>query len=150
MTFQQKNITVSLASFSLILAFFLVRVFQMIQNDTFIATNVFRLWGITIVMAIVTTIIGTILTHIVSAIIEAVRTQEEPDVEDIEDERDQIIDLKGTRVTYMVFSLGSLLAMLTFVFGQPPLVMFTALIFSGLVAQIIGDATRMYIYRRGF
>jgi hypothetical protein len=40
--------------------------------------------------------------------------------------------------------------MLTFVFGQPPLVMFTLLIFFGLVAQIIGDISRLYLYRKGF
>jgi hypothetical protein len=40
--------------------------------------------------------------------------------------------------------------MLTFAFGQPPLVMFTLLIFFGVVAQIIGDISRLYLYRRGF
>jgi hypothetical protein len=40
--------------------------------------------------------------------------------------------------------------MLTFVLGQPPLVMFTLLIFFGVVAQIIGDGLRLYLYRRGF
>jgi hypothetical protein len=40
--------------------------------------------------------------------------------------------------------------MLTFVLGQPPLVMFSLLIFFGLLAQIIGDTSRMILYRRGF
>jgi hypothetical protein len=40
--------------------------------------------------------------------------------------------------------------MLTFALGQPPLVMFTLLIFFGVVAQIIGDISRLYLYRRGF
>jgi hypothetical protein len=49
-----------------------------------------------------------------------------------------------------VSSLGVFFSMLTFVFGQPPLVMFTLLIFSGLVAQVTGDARRLYLYRKGF
>jgi hypothetical protein len=151
MPFQEKNVTVSLVNFTLILGFFLIRVVQMIQNETFTPTNVFRLWGIIIVLAIVVTIAATILTHIVSAIIEAIRTGEkDPEIEDIEDERDQLIDLRGTKVTYLLSSIGVFLAMLTFVLGQPPLVMFTLLIFFGVVAQIVGDISRLVLYRRGF
>jgi hypothetical protein len=103
------------------------------------------------VLAIVLTILGTILTHILSAIIEAIKTGEEaPEIEDLEDERDKLIDLRGTRVTYIFSSIGVFLAMLTFVLGQPPLVMFSLLIFFGLLAQIIGDTSRMILYRRGF
>ena len=150
MSFQQKNITVSLANFTLILGFYLIRVIQMIQGGSFNAANVFRLWGIIIVLAVVVTIFATILTHIVSAIIHAIRTGEEKsNVEDIEDERDKLIDLRGTKLTYLVASIGSFLSMLTFVFGQPPLVMFTLLIFFGVVAQILGDLLRLVLYRRG-
>jgi len=150
MSFQEKNITVSLVNFSLILVFYLIRLLQMIQNGSFNSTNVFRLWAIIIVAAIVVTIAATILTHLVSAIIQAIQTQAEPVIEDIADERDKFIDLKGTKVTYLVSSLGSFLAMLTFAFGQPPLVMFTLLILFGVVAQIVGDIARLYFYRRGF
>ena len=150
MSFQQKNITVSLANFTLILGFYLIRVFQMIQGGSFNSVNVFRLWGIIIALAVVVTIFATILTHIVSAIIQAIRTgNERPDIEDIEDERDQLIDLRGTKVTYLASSIGVFLSMLTFVFGLPPLVMFTLLIFFGVLAQILGDVLRLRLYRRG-
>jgi hypothetical protein len=151
MSFQEKNITVSLVNFTLILGFYLIRVFQMTQSGSFNSGNIFRLWGITIALAIVVTILATILTHIGSAIVHAIKTGEErPDVEDIEDERDQLIDLRGTKITYVVYSIGVFLAMLSFVFGQPPLVMFSLLIFFGLVAQIVGDISRLVLYRRGF
>jgi hypothetical protein len=150
MSFQEKNITVSLISFILILIVFLISLIIMISGGNFASTNVFRLWGITIVLAIVLTILGTILTHIFSAIVEAIQTQEEPEIEDIQDERDKLIDLRGTRVTYIASSIGVFLAMLTFVLGQPALVMFTLLIFFGLVAQISGDISRLVLYRRGF
>jgi len=150
MSFQEKNITVSLVNFILILGFYLIRVFQMIQGGSFNSTNVFRLWGITIALAIVVTIVLTILAHIGSGIIQAIKTKEEPDIEDVQDERDRLIDLRGTKITYFVSSIGVFLSMLTFVFGQPPLVMFALLIFFGLVAQIIGDISRLVLYRRGF
>jgi hypothetical protein len=151
MSFQEKNITVSLISFSLILVIFLISVTRMILGDSFTSTNVFRLWGIVIVMAIVFTILGTILTHIFSAIIQAIQTgEEDPEIDDLEDERDKLIDLRGTKITYIFSSIGVFLAMLTFVFGQPALVMFTLLIFFGLVAQLVGDISRLVLYRRGF
>lgn len=151
MSFQQKNITVSLVSFTLILVFFLIRVFQMVLTESFISENVFRLWGITIAITIVAIIVGTILAHVLSAIIQVIQTGDEnPQIDDTEDERDKLIDLKGTRVAYLVSSLGVFLAMLLFVFGQTALVMFTILIFSGLIAQIVGDISRLILYRRGF
>lgn len=151
MSFQEKNIAVSLVNFTLILGFYSIRVFQLIQSESFNPTNIFRLWGITVVLAVVATIVLTILAHIGSGIIHAIKTGgEEPDLENIQDERDQLIDLRGTKVTYFASSIGVLLSMLTFVLGQPPLVMFTLLIFSGLVAQIVGDISRLVLYRRGF
>lgn len=151
MSFQQRNITVSLVTFNLILGFYLVRISQLFQTDNFISTNVFRLWGIIVVLAIVATIFLTILAHIGSAVFQVIKTGDEnPKIEDIQDERDKVIDLRGTQITYLASSLGVLVAMLTFVFGQPPLVMFSLLIFSGLLAQIIGDISRLILYRRGF
>jgi len=150
MSFQEKNVTVTLVNFSLILGFYLLKLFQLIQEGEFNAPNVFRLWGVIIVMAVVVTILATILTHIVSGIIQAIKTKEKPDIKDMADERDKFIDLKGTKVTYTVSSLGAFFAMLTYVLGQPPLVMFSLLIFFGVVAQIVGDIYRLYLYRRGF
>lgn len=151
MSFQEKNITVTLASFTVILIIFLSNILNMVQDGGLNASDVFRLWGIVIVMAIVVTVVGMIVTHIVSAIVVAVQTgDDDPDIEDFEDERDKLIDLRGTKVTYTISSIGSFFAMLTFALGQSPLVMFSLLIFSGLVAQIIGDITRLVLYRRGF
>ena len=151
MSFQERNITVSLVSLTLILGFFLIRLSQLIQGESFDSWDIFRLWGIVIVLAIVFTIAATILTYIIFAIVEAIKKGgEEPEIEDLADERDKLIDPRGTRVTYTVSSIGVFLAMLTSVLGQPPLVMFTLLIFFGLVAQLIGDISRLILYRRGF
>lgn len=150
MTFKEKNITVTFASFSVILLFFLFRVLQMISTENFTEENVIRLWIITIILGIFVTIVGTILTHIFSAVIEAISTgNEEPEIEDLEDERDRLIDLKGTKITYAISALGTFLSMLTFALGQPPLIMFTLLIFFGVLAQVLGDISRLAYYRGG-
>ncbi|NJN44173.1 MAG: hypothetical protein HC806_05245, partial [Anaerolineae bacterium] len=112
MSFQEKNIAVSLVSFTLILGFYLISVFQINQDGGLNSTDVFRLWGVVIVLAIIVTIIATILTHIVSAIIQAIKTGEkEPELDGTADERDKLIDLRGTKVTYSVSSSGVALSM---------------------------------------
>lgn len=150
MSFQEKNIVASLSAFTIILFVYLLRVLQMIQTESFNATNLFRLWGIIALLAIVGTILLTIFTHIAGGIVHKIRTNEDPQIEDIQDERDQIIDLKGTRVAYTFSSIGVALSMLTFVFGQSPLMMFGSLIFFGILSQIVADVWRLTLYRRGF
>ena len=103
------------------------------------------------ILQIVVTIVGTILAHIFSAIVQSIKTNgEEPRIDDVEDERDKFISLKGTRVAYYASSIGVVLSMLSLVIGQPPLVMFSLLIFFGIAAQIIEDISKLYLYRRGF
>ena len=151
MSFQEKNFTASLVTFTLILGYYLIRLLQLVQSGNFNSTSVVRLWGFVIGFAIIGTILVTIFTHILSAITQAVQTGEkDPKIEDIQDERDQLIDLRGTKATYFVSSIGVFLSMLTFAFGQPPLVMFSLLIFFGVFAQIVGDISRLILYRRGF
>lgn len=151
MSFHEKNITVTLLSFTAILIIYVTRIWSLIQNDSFTATNVFWLWAIVIVMSVIITIIAMILTHVGSTIYQVIQTGDKnPKINDVADERDKLIDLRGTKVTHTISSVGSFLAMLTFAFGQPPLVMFTLLIFFGVVAQIVGDISRLLLYRRGF
>ena len=151
MSHQEKNITASLVTFTLILFYYLIRILNMIQAEGLVSTKLFRLWGIIIVLGIIGTIITTIFTHIIAAIMQAIQTgEEDPKIEDIEDERDKLIDLKGTRIAYVASSFGVFLSMLAFVFGQPALVMFSLLIFFGLFAQIVGDVSRLVLYRKGF
>ena len=122
----------------------------MVQSETFTSTNLFWLWGIIALLAVIGTIVATIFTHIVGGIVHKVKTDEDPHIEDIQDERDQIIELKGTKVAYTLSSIGIALAMLTFVFGRSPLVMFALIIFFGVLAQVVADLWRLNLYRKGF
>lgn len=150
MSFKEKNIVVSLLNFILILLFYCIRIFQMNQNETFNSENVFPLFGIVVFLAIAVTLLAIILTHLLPIVIKYIRTGEKQSrFDDLEDERDKMIDLRGTQLTYTVSSLGSFIAMLAYVYGQSALVMFTLLIFFGVLAQIMGDISRLLLYRRG-
>ena len=150
MSYQEKNITVSLVSHLLIVIYYLVNLFQMQQAGGLVSTKVFSLWAIVIVATIITTILGSILTNILLSIVHAIKTRSDQEERFIEDERDNLIGLKGSKVSYIAFSIGVLIAMLSFAFGQPPLVMFGLLILSSILSEIIGDLSQLYLYRKGF
>ncbi|CAG0994037.1 hypothetical protein ANAEL_02471 [Anaerolineales bacterium] len=150
MSYQEKNITVSLVSHLLIVVYYLVNLFQMQQAGGLVSTKIFSLWAVVIVGAIIVNIIGSILTNILLSIVHAIKTRSEQVENFIEDERDKLIGLKGSKVSHIAFSIGVLIAMLTFAFGQPPLVMFSLLILASIVGEIIGDLSQLYLYRKGF
>jgi DMSO reductase anchor subunit len=149
MSNKQNEISVSLVSTLVILAYYLVNIFQMLQSGGLNSAEVFRLWAVVIIATIILNIAGNIITNIVINIVHAIKTQKEEEVRMLEDERDKLIGLKGDRVSYLAFSIGVFLSMLTFALGQPPLVMFSLIVFSSLMAEIFGDLSQFYFYRRG-
>jgi hypothetical protein len=149
MSNRKNEITVSLVSTLAVLAYYLVNIFQMIQRGGLTSAEVFRLWAVVIIATIILNIAGNIITNIVINITHAIRTQKEEEVRLIEDERDKLIGLKGDRVSYIAFSIGVFLSMLTFALGQPPLVMFSLIVLSSLMAEILGDVSQFFFYRRG-
>lgn len=149
MSNRKISISVSLVSTLLILGYYLVKLIPMFQQGDLNSDEVFRLAGIVIIASIALNIVGNIITMIVINIVHAIQTQSEKEVRMIEDERDKLIGLKGTQVSYAAFSVGVLIAMLTFVFGQPPLVMFCLIILFSLLAEIFGDLSQFYFDSRG-
>ncbi len=149
MSYQEKNITVSLVSHLFILAYYLVNLFPIIQSGEWIASKLYGLWAIVIGVNILVTIIGTIMTNILLTIVEAIRSQKYEDPRFITDERDHLIELKGIRVSYVTFSVGVLISVFAFIFGQPPLMMISLIFVFSILAEIIGDIAQIILYRRG-
>jgi hypothetical protein len=149
MSNRNNEITVSLVSTLAVLAYYLVNIFQMLQSGGLNSAEVFRLWAVVIIATIILNVAGNIITNIVINIVHAIKTQKEEEVRLIEDERDKLIGLKGDRVSYIVFSIGVFLSMLTFALSQPPLVMFSLIVLSSLLAEILGDVSQFFFYSRG-
>ena len=149
MSTKKNEITVTLVCSLFILAYYLVNIFQMLQGGGLNSEEVFRLWIVVIIANIVLTIAGFIISYIVINIVHAIKTQKEEEVRMLEDERDRLIGLKGDRVSYIAFSIGVFLSMLTFALGQPPLVMFSLIVFFSLLAEILGNISQLVFYHRG-
>ena len=148
MSYKQKSVVISLASHILVLAYFGLKLNQFYQAGPLVPGQIFRLWGVIIVLMILVNIVGNILANIVSSAIQMARTNEVEDF--VEDERDKVIELKSARNAYIVSSICVALSMLAFVLGQPALVMFNLLILSGIVGGIFEDISQLAMYRRGF
>lgn len=149
MSYQEKNITVSLVSHLLILAYYLLNLFPIIQSGEWIASELYGLWAIVIGVNILVTIIGTIMTNILLTIVEAIRSQKYEDPRFITDERDHLIELKGIRASYVTFSVGVLISVFAFIFGQPPLMMISLIFVFSILAEIVGDIAQIILYHRG-
>jgi len=110
--------------------------------------NDFKFWGKAFLILIPVTIVAQIIIHIVFFIINKIVTNE--DVPTISDERDKLIELKAIRISHWVFVFGFMLSMGSQAFGMKPWVMFITLIFSGFIAAIVSEISKIYFYRKGF
>ncbi|MBA4320183.1 MAG: hypothetical protein C0412_17430 [Flavobacterium sp.] len=150
MTYQEKNITVALTTYLLIIGYYLVNIFQMNQEGDLVPERLFSLWAIVFIATFIVNIVGSILTNILLSIINAVKKGSRNIQPFIADERDKLIVLKGVRVSYFTFSFGVILSMVLFVLGQSALVMFGMLVFFAIFGELVGSISKIYLYRRGF
>lgn len=145
---KEKEIIVSIISSVLILGLYSWYVYSRYFSVDPAIVNNFKFWGKAFLILIPVSIVAQIVIHIIFAIINKIVTKEE--ISDLTDERDKLIELKTIRISHWIFILGFLLAMASQAMGMQPWVMFVTLIYSGFVASITSEITKLYYYRRGF
>lgn len=147
MSYQEKKHIVSFISTLLIFSFYCWYVFQKFQDTNMDTGESFRFGAAAILILIPVSIVAKIVIAILFNIIYRITTKEvEPS---FSDELDKLIDLKATRNSHYVFTLGFLLAMGSLVMDMTPTTMFIVLIFSGFLSEMAGVFTSLYLYRRG-
>jgi energy-converting hydrogenase Eha subunit H len=105
-------------------------------------------WGTAFLIFIPVSIVANIIISIIFTIHYRITTREEEP--SISDERDKLIELKGSRNALYAISIGIVLSMAMLVFDLPLYVMFITIIYAGLVSSVIDEFTQFYLYRRGF
>jgi uncharacterized membrane protein len=115
----------------------------------FDSATVFQFWGRAVLLLIVVQIVLAIIGHIVLAIIHTITAKKE-DIPAFEDERDKLIDLKATRNTFIVFGIGFMLSMVVLAIGLIPALVPVIMLAFMMAAEIGGNISRLYLYRRGF
>lgn len=147
MSYQEKKNYVSLIGTILILGIYCLYVFQKYPAGSLDSTDIYSFWGTFILILIPVSIVGKIIITIVFNIVYRITTNEvEPT---FSDELDKLIELKATKVSHYVFTLGFLLAMGSLVVDMPHSAMFIILILSGFVSEMVGVITQLYLYRKG-
>ncbi len=110
--------------------------------------NAPRFWANAFLIFIPISIVANILVTIAFTIHYRLTAHEEEPA--ITDERDKLIELKGSRIALYIFSIGVVLAMVTLAVGMPISVMFITIIYSGLLSSLVDELTQFILYRRGF
>jgi len=146
---QTESRTVAYLISSLIGAvLYFVYVVQQYQEGSFNSAAITSAWGIAVLVVIGIQIVLSIISAILVSIGLAIKEREE--VPELSDERDQLIELKANRISFSVFGVGFLIAMITLAAGLVPLVMFNLIVFSLFAGAISGYVSQLYRYRRGF
>jgi uncharacterized membrane protein len=148
LSYQEKSILVALAGSILVYTIFGVFVWQRYQAGAFDSATVFQFWGRAVLILIGAQIVLAILGQIMLNIGHAITAREE-EIPTFEDERDKLIDLKATRNTFVVFGIGFILAMIALAVGQPPMWMLMIILVAIIAAEILGNVSKFFLYRRG-
>lgn len=148
MSYQENRTIAYLISSLLGVGLYSFYVIQQYQEGSFESTTISSFWGTVILVVIAMQIVLSIIAAILVSIIQAIVTREEEPT--LSDERDKLIELKADRISYVVFGIGFLIAMITLAAGLTPLVMFNLIVFSLFGAGIVGYIMQLYFHRRGF
>jgi len=163
MSYQEKRTITSTASGIIMLISY--SIFALSKYNSNDANFDLKDWAtamlIFIGIGIVSTIIIQIIFHILLSIGIAVREykcdDKEHDDKEIEqkikaemteDERDNIIEMRASRISFMLSGIGFVFSLLLVAFNFSAITMINAIFFSFLVGSIIEGFIQMYFYRK--
>lgn len=140
-SYREKSIWVSLLSTLFIFGYYFYSAFSILRTP-YANMHMFALMGL-FIGVMVWMIIVQIVLHIILAIVN--RAEAEKD----EDERDKLIDLKATKVSYYLLILGVWVTIFSLFVLQSPAWTATILLFISILAELVGFAVQLFYYRRG-
>ena len=148
LSIQEKNVLVSLVASALSYVVFGIVVWQRYQAGTYDSSEALVFWSRAILILIGLYIAVYIIAQIVFTIGNSVLTGED-ETPGFEDERDKLFDLYATRNSSAVFGIGFLLSMIALALGRPAETMIIIMFIAMVACAIIGDLTKLVLYRRG-
>jgi len=147
MSYQEKQNIVNILSGLLITVIYSIIIYQRQLQGRFDLTEDFSKWGVLFLIFIGVSVVARIIIQIIFHIINAIATREEKTP--VEDERDKLVKLKGTRNSYYAFTSGFVLSVMGLALGMPVHWVFILFVVFGLIAEIIDNGSQIYYYRKG-
>jgi hypothetical protein len=162
MSYQQKRTLVTLVCGILLLfayCFFILPQYQLGSNSNdlkFWATSILIFLGISIVINIIIQIIFHILLSVSIAVKETIKNEKVVDktidkkikLEMVEDERDQMIELKSLRIGYILTGTAIVTSIIALVIGSTPAIMLNILFLGCMLSSIIEGVFQYYFYSK--
>jgi hypothetical protein len=147
MSAHERQAVVSLLTTLLVAAFFVGSVLPRYPAGDPYAPAVFHFWGLAFVVLVPVSIVANIAVSIVFSVVYAMATRQK--ASSFADERDKFIELRALRISLYVFTAGFSLAMGSLAIGMPPSVMFIVLMGAGYGSGLVGNISKLYLYRQG-
>ena len=149
MSHQEKNTYTALASSLLLFGIYCWRIYILYQGGRFSGPDAASLLGKSFMLLVLIGIVAHIAIAIAFNFAHAVATRD-PKPDFSTDERDRLIELKGSQAFLAVFAIGFIFAMGALALGAPPVAILFALIVAMFLGSIADDITKLFHYRRGF
>ena len=149
MTYQEKNVLVSLVSGVIVFALYAYFTRQMYQAGAFEGPDA----GAQIGMSVLWLVFGGIVVHIIAQIVFSTAhaiIAREAKPSPVVDERDRLIELRALRVAYYIIAMGFVGAMIGLALGQTYFATFNIIVFSFFAASLVEGLVQLFLYRRGF
>ena len=152
MSYQESKSVTNILATIVVTGIYSLIVYQRYLNGTVDTSDVFKFWAITMLIFIPISIVARIIILIIFSIFTSVvQTAKGEEVENLEfvDERDKLIELKVTKISMIVFSLGFILALVTQLGNMSNHVFFITLVVVGVITEIVSELGSIYYYRKG-
>ena len=164
MSYQEKRTLTMIITGILVLAAYCINALGQVRSGS-VAQGDLKFWAVTMLVfvgiGIVATIIIQIIFHILLSMGIAIKKEfsgEKSDdkeigktieLEMVEDERDRLIELKASRVGYIVAGVGFMAALISLVLRYSPVVMLNIVFIAFFIGSILEGFAQLIYYRRG-
>lgn len=139
MSFKEKSILSSLILTVVVFGYYFVQAFNTIDSSLLEITNRVGFF----IGAVVFMVLLEIVLHIVLAITNK-NESNKPN-----DERDSLIELKATRISYYILVVGIFTVGISILFSFDTLLLANIMLLFFVIAEIVGFSMQLYYYRRG-
>ncbi len=158
MSYQEKRTIASLISGVLVLAAYCIYALSQYQANPAVLDDL-KFWAITMLVfigiGVAATIVIQIIFHILLAISIAVKERDDKKVGKTmeactaEDEMDKLIELKSSKVSFVIAGIGFVAGLVSIVLDFAPAVMLNIVFISCSFGSLLEGFVSLYYYRKG-
>lgn len=149
MSFGERDAFTSLLTTLIVAVMFYLRISGQSEAGAFGGPDALQLWARMVLWLMVYSIGIAIAITILFTILYVILTGEK-EPSDLKDERDQMIEHRGTRIGSALTAAGLVAAIVDLAWGNTALHAFNVMLIGCSASEIVKSLFKIYCYRRGF